>query len=445
MHPTRSGRLLFIAHEFPPSAGGGVQRLTKFARYLGEMGWDIQVLSATPVPGRPRDETLLGEVDGIRVFRRPARHIAGYIAGVLRPLKRMKAVVPGAAAAGASSGTPGAAEGRGPLSGRISRWLAVPDDAVLWARDIPVVAARMHREAPFAAIVASGPPYSALVGAVRAGERLQVPVIADLRDPWSGNLHAVWPTTWHQRRFHALEREVMERVAGVTAVSEVIAAEAIAYGAKRAEVIPNGFDAADMPAWSPDTSAPLRIAFLGQFSPGVADPAGFFAGVAAARGSEPLLADLRIDVVGPAAPWAVESAHRVGLGDAVVFHGFKPYAEALRVIAAADAGLIVLADSPGSKGVYSGKLFDYVGIGIPILLYGPPEGAAADVVRATGCGAVVRYGDLAQVEAAVIALAREKASGGVQCQSSQAVRATYDRREQVRVLSRMIEDVITAR
>ncbi len=441
MKPTRSRRLLFIAHEFPPSAGGGVQRLTKFARYLSELGWDVQVLSATPVPGRPRDETLVSQVADIPVFRRPARHIAGYVAAVLRPLKRMKGA---ASAAGASSGTPGRSEGRGPLSSRVSRWLAVPDDAVLWARDIPAAAARMHREGPFAAIVASGPPYSALVGAVRAGERLNVPVIADLRDPWSGNLHAVWPTPWHQRRFHALEREVMERVSAVTAVSEVIAAEALEYGAKRAEVIPNGFDVADMPEWAPDTAAPLSIAFLGQFSPGVADPAGFFAGLAAARKAEPLLHNARVDIVGPRAPWAVESARAAGLGESVVFHGFKPYAEALRMIAAADAGLIVLADSPGSKGVYSGKIFDYVGIGIPILLYGPPDGAAADLVRATGCGAVVPYGDPKRVQAALTDLAKAKAAGGPPCRPAASVRAMYDRREQVQVLSRMIEDVIEA-
>lgn len=443
MHPARTRRLLFIAHEFPPSAGGGVQRLTKFARYLSELGWDIQVLSATPVPGRPRDETLLGQVAGLPVFRRPAHHVAAEIAGLLRPLKGLKRVMPGVTGTAAASGTPGGSGGRDPLSGRIARWLAVPDDAVLWARDIPGVAARLHAEAPFSAILASGPPYSALVSAVRAGQRLGVPVVADLRDPWSGNLNVRWPTRWHQRRFHALEREVMQQVVAVTAVSDVIAMEAREYGARRVEVIPNGFDSADMPAWTPEKSAPLRIAFLGQFSPGVADPAGFFAGFASAREREPLLRDARVDIIGPIAPWARDAAHRAGLGDSVVFHGFKPYQEALQMVSTADAGLIVLAAVPGSEGVYSGKLFDYVGIGIPVLLYGPPEGAAAGVVNASGCGVVVPYGSPAAVDAALVDMARAKASDEPLCHPSDEVRSMYDRREQVRVLSGIIEEAVS--
>ena len=442
MQPVHRRRLLFIAHEFPPSAGGGVQRLSKYARYLGDLGWDVQVLSADPIPGRPRDTTLLDQVAGISVARRPARHISAVIAGLLRPLKRFKGVMPGAVAAGASSGVPGGSEGQRPLSGRIARWLAVPDDAVLWARGLPRLIARMHRETPFSAILASGPPYSALIAAVRAGSHLGIPVVADMRDPWSGNLHARWPTAWHQRRFHALEREVMSRVAAVTAVSRVIADEALEYGAVRATVIPNGFDAGDMPAWTPDQAAPLRVAFLGQFSPKVADPAGFFAGVAAAREIEPLLEGMRIDVIGASAPWTVAAVHDTGLDDVVVFHGFRPYQEALKMVSAADAGLIVLADVPGARGVYSGKLFDYLGIGIPVLLYGPPEGAAADLLEAAGCGVVVPYGDPSAVTETLVRMARAKSSGEPLCHPVDAVRATYDRREQVGVLSRILEDVI---
>lgn len=42
-------RLLFIAYEYPPSAGGGAQRIAKFVRFLREDGWDIRVLTAEPV------------------------------------------------------------------------------------------------------------------------------------------------------------------------------------------------------------------------------------------------------------------------------------------------------------------------------------------------------------------------------------------------------------
>jgi len=46
-------RLLLIAFHFPPLQGStGVHRSLAFARYLGQHGWEVTVLTVTPVPTR---------------------------------------------------------------------------------------------------------------------------------------------------------------------------------------------------------------------------------------------------------------------------------------------------------------------------------------------------------------------------------------------------------
>lgn len=415
-------------------------RVAAWTRMLADEGWDVRVLTAEPVPGRPLDPSLEADVASIEVVRLPARNVTARIAALIRPVKRMRGALK---RTGAGAGTGGDGRSASPASSRIARWLAVPDDAVFWARRVPAMAARMLSQRPCDAIVASGPPYSALVAAVRVSERHGVPVLCDLRDPWRGNINLRWPTAFHARRSEALERFVMERASAVTAVSSVIAEEARALGAPLVEVVPNGFDPARVkPAAA--SPGPLRLAFLGRFSPAVFDPAHLFGAVRSAAdtcGGDALT----LDVYGPDADWIGDAVRASGADGLVTRHGFKPYAEAVAAVAGADVGVIVIADRPGSAGIYSGKLFDYLGIGVPVLLYGPPGGVAADVVREAG-GVVVPYGDRDALAAALVSLAVRKAERGtLEMPTSPAVRARYDRRAQVARVSELVADAIGGR
>lgn len=446
-------RILLIAHGFPPSAGGGVQRLTKFARFLRDEGWDLCVIAAEPLHGRPTDEQLLGEVEGITISRLPARDITTAIARILSPGKAVLGVIrcllqwrradarrPGEVMTTAP-GT-GRERARSPLSSRLAKWVAMPDEAVLWSWSVPAEAARLHAVMPFDVVLASGPPYSALLAGVRAGERLKSPVVLDMRDAWSNAYHSDWPTRRQRERFVALESEAVRAAAAVVAVSDAIAGEAVEAGARRVRTIPNGFDPAEMPVWTPQPGGPLRLAYMGRLSPGVSDPTVLFTALGRARAIEPGLAGCVIDIIGPDVPWAREVALRAGVEDAVRFTGFKPYREALAAVAAADHGVVLLEDGPASAGVFSGKFFDYLGIGMPVIVLGPDSSGAAAVVREAGCGVVVGGGDVEQVSQTLVELARRKRGGADASVPAPAVRSRYDRREQVRELSALLAEVL---
>jgi len=55
-------QVLLIAYLFPPIGGGGVQRAVKMARYLGEFGWRVHVLTVEPLYHATLDESLLEEI-----------------------------------------------------------------------------------------------------------------------------------------------------------------------------------------------------------------------------------------------------------------------------------------------------------------------------------------------------------------------------------------------
>ena len=80
-----------------------------------------------------------------------------------------------------------------------------------------------------------------------------------------------------------------------------------------------------------------------------------------------------------------EWALGLGLGDALALEGFRPHAEALAAMRAADV-LLLLVPRAGGRGlsVVSGKVYEYLAAERPILALVPPEGDAAALLRDTG-------------------------------------------------------------
>ena len=62
-------RVLVVAYVFPPAGGAGVQRVTKFVKYLPEFGWDCSVLTVANPSVPVFDETLAKDVPESTVVR----------------------------------------------------------------------------------------------------------------------------------------------------------------------------------------------------------------------------------------------------------------------------------------------------------------------------------------------------------------------------------------
>lgn len=432
--------LLVIAYEFPPTAGPGVQRITALTKYLQRLGWRVSVVCAETISSAPTDPSMLADVAGAHVVALPGRHVATAIARLLAPLKREGS----AHAAPAATAVAPAAAARRPLSGRISRWIAVPDDAIFWRKSAARAAFRINANDPVDVVLASGPPYSAMLAGCDFARLFGTPLVLDLRDPWRDNAALHWPTAWHRNRSVRLERQAMAHAAAVLAVSEPIAEEARSLGAAEAVVLPNGFDREHVPAWKPDASAPLTLAFMGRFSSALTDPEPLFAGMALAAARSEAAAAIRLVVAGPEYPWVAELIARYGIADRVQLRGYLPNADALSMVASADVGTIVLADVPGTKAIYSSKLFDYLGIAIPVLLVGPSDCVAADVLREARAGTVVAP-DAESVSAALIELAEAKAARRPAPAPLASVVARFDRESQAAELSALLTRVAAGR
>src|SRR5712691_3457581 len=89
-------RVLVVAYVFPPVGGAGVQRVTKFVKYLPEFGWDATVLTAENPSVPLYDESLLADIPPQTVIVK---------ASTLEPGYALKRMVSANSSAGACDGS----------------------------------------------------------------------------------------------------------------------------------------------------------------------------------------------------------------------------------------------------------------------------------------------------------------------------------------------------
>lgn len=433
--------VLIMTYEFPPSGGGGVQRIAKLARFLPEYGWEAVVVAAEVVPGRPRDDSLMSDVASVHVERTPARHVSTALSRLMAPGKALSRRLRPTRTSSAPPPAP-AAMGGSSLSLRLSRWVAMPDDAAYWIGPAVEAAVALGTERRVSAVYASGPPFSVLVAAEKVARRLGVPLVTDMRDGWDTNPLLRYPTARHRARALELERSVLAASAATVATAPSIAEEATRLGANNVHLIPNGFDADDLPPRAQDVSAPLRLAFMGRVYPGLTDPAPLVAALARAGASGGATSAAEFDLVGS---WPAELEEHVaasGAGARVHFHAYRPHREALELVARADVGVAIVSGSDSAQGATPAKLFEYLGMGMSVLLLAPGDGFPAAVLAETGGGLCVSPSDPAALDAALADLAARKATGTLPMPDA-AIVARYDRRQIARRVASVLDSVTT--
>src|SRR6266566_1682731 len=120
-------RVLFVAYLFPPVGGAGVQRTTKFVKYLPEHGWLPSVLTVSNPSVPAWDQSLLREVPESVTVRRARTWEPSYAAKAAVSARTPE----NGARAGSSNGL-GLKAALKATAHRMAKLLLQPDPQVLW-------------------------------------------------------------------------------------------------------------------------------------------------------------------------------------------------------------------------------------------------------------------------------------------------------------------------
>lgn len=422
-------KILIISFSFPPYNSIGALRVGKTAKYLTLFGHQVRVISA-------KDQALpLGlecEIPDSWVEHTRWIDVNAPVHGLLGGRVRV-----------ASQGYATEGPGKGILArlGRVYRDIVnFPDGRIGWYPFALRAGIRMARDWSPDVIYASSAPPTSLLVAAQISARTHIPWVGELRDLWCDNHYRECGPV-RQRLEEHLERRVLESALGLITVSEPLAKTLEAKHDPPVGVVLNGYDPID--GEGEDTTAVLptdrlNIIHTGTIYAGKRDPSPLFEAVRALgdKGER-----IHVTFVGRVLGDVKALAERYGLEPQVSTLRAVPYRTALAMQRAADVLLLLLWNDPREKGVYTGKLFEYIGAGRPILAVGNTDTAAAQLVMQEGFGfAAANCDDIARQ---LDRWLREKDEGTLLSVSHRSV-ARFTREYQTRVFESLLEQWLAA-
>ncbi|HTB71014.1 MAG TPA: glycosyltransferase [Solirubrobacteraceae bacterium] len=397
-------RLLLVTHRSIEQDGGPAARWRAFARYLPEHGWELDVLSAAARAGAAEFEA-----GSARAVARRATAMAR-VGRLSEPVFSLAGMRPDAL----------------PLS-------------ILWT---PRGARRVRRwieERRPDLVLASGPPIAGPLAA-RIGVPAHVPLVVELRDLWAGSpafdaggrtLARVEDWLLHGAR----------RVVACTPEAVCDLRRRHPDLAPRVVEIANGFDPqirSIAQQWQPSPSREARGRALTLLHSGTLTPARPIGPVIRALGDARLAGGVRLVLHGYLSPTSraeVEQAGRCG-GPPIELHAPAPWADAVRRIAAADAGLITQARAAGDETAVASKVYEYLALGKPVVCVSD-GGATEALLRRLGAEELCARLDRPETIVAALLRLRE---GAVRRPPPERLEA-YDRRALASRMAALLEEV----
>jgi glycosyltransferase involved in cell wall biosynthesis len=385
-------RLLIITYYFPPETSVGAHRWRAMSSWLRRFGHEVTVLTTRAfgtlpddVEGTERAFDLAGSPTLRRLLRRPELDTAP------------------APPAGASPGAPQApgAGGRSQKVPAILGDLLVPDAHLLgWDPGAARTARRLVRERGIDCVVTSGPPHSTHLVPLALGHRRPA-WVADFRDGWSFEpLRGPWPLPGQARLDAYFERKVVKEAQAVIGVTRPIADDLAARLDARSMHVPNGWDPeldgavaeAAVPPLDPDTVTVVHAGRLYVEGTNRRDPSSLGPALRRLLARRPEAAErLRIVIAGPLEVEEERYLAELDPADMVRHVGHLPRESLMALERQADALLLVTA--PKLVSLATGKLFEYLAAGTPIIALAQGNDAAR-IVEETGTGVTMPVDDV---------------------------------------------------
>ncbi len=404
-------RILLISYYWPPAGGGGVQRWLKMSKYLPEMGYDLTVYTTSNGEAPVVDESLVNEVHpDIKVIQTPIWEPYS-LYKKLTGRKKSEKVYSGFITDKKESWTQ-------KLSVFIRGNFFIPDARKFWIRPSITFLKKYLKTNQVDVIISTGPPHSMHLIALGVTKEINIPWIADFRDPWTNIdfYDQLRLTDWADRKHKKLEQKVLANATKVVTVSHSWANDFKRLSNREdILVIPNGFDHTDFEGDKVKLSPTFTLCHIGSMNKD-RDPKALW-GVLKKLVDAKRLESLEIRLIGQVDHSIFHSIEVNGLTPYLKHIPFMPHDLVITEIRKASVLLLPINDTPNSAGVIPGKLFEYMGANRPILGIGPIDGDSAKILAETHAGVMIDYNDTDSIETEILRLSQDFNSGDLDIDS----------------------------
>jgi glycosyltransferase involved in cell wall biosynthesis len=450
-------KVLFIAYHFPPIGGSGVQRSVKFVKYLPQFGWQPYVIATDRDEEQGVDTSLVADIPmGVSVWRVPAprpqpvQRLAKLVRWQPAPGPVFSATFDPAVTSSDSVGTSFVRRLRRLALSPLSLIQTPPvDNNLYWSLRIVSLARRIIREEGIDAILTTAPPWSPTLTGALLQALTGRPWIADFRDPWTDNSYVYQSTGIRRRIDQNVERAVLKRARAIISVTDPVLSKLRKKTPSRNPgkpyvTIPNGFDRDDfIGKYTDDDKVVARdrqsITFLhpGQAYQGVSLP--ILLALQRMQPTHDIIERLRFHFVGYMHPRDRQSIQASSFSSLFQLDLERvSHPTAIGLMKSSHVLLLLLRGAPEAS---SGKVYEYMMTGVPVLALA--AGVGAGLVRRSGIGCAIDPDDIESLTEILSQIALDY--DGFRAQYYQPrwdVINEYDRRVLARELAGVLDHVM---
>ena len=394
-------KVLIITYYWPPSGGGGVQRWLKFVKFLRDFGWEPVIYTPANPEFPAIDTTLSKDIPhGVEVITTP----------IWEPYQFYKRFTGKKQTTEIGSGF--LAEKKSPgFIEKLSVWvrgnLFIPDARKFWIKPSSRFLLKYLKTNKIDAIVSTGPPHSMHLIALRLKKQLNMPWLADFRDPWTDidYYKDLKISAWADKRHKSLEIETVTTCDAMVVVSREMKINYEKMGGKNVHLITNGFDRDDMDFREIARDTKFSVSHIGTLPPSL-NLKGLWQVLADLSETLPGFGDnLEIKLVGKVDQSVTDDLSAQHLTNQLTRIEYVAHDRAALLMK--QSAILLLAinkESPNAKGILTGKFFEYLASGRPILAIGPTDGDLAQILQESEAGFIAEYDDTGQIKKIVLDL-----------------------------------------
>jgi galactitol-specific phosphotransferase system IIB component len=395
--PSGAGGLkaLIITYYFPPAGGPGVQRWLKFVKYLPDFG--IQPIVYIPEnPTYPIiDEGLVGEISEKAIILKHKIWEPYMLASFLSKNKTKKissGIIPN--------------QKKQSFLDKVFLWirgnLFVPDARVFWVKPSVKFLEKYIVENNIDTIITSGPPHSLHLIGLKLKQKYNLKWFADFRDPWTtiGYHKSLRLSGYASKKHKALEYKVLNTADAIIVTSKTTKTEFQAITSKPISVITNGYDSENVGQQTLDTT--FSLAHIGSFL-SERNPRILWESLVELIAEIPdFKTHLEIKLIGAVSQEVLGTINQFGLKPYLNNLGYVSHNKAIAHQKKSQVLLLIEIDSPDTKSIIPGKLFEYMVSNRPIIAIGPKESDFAEIITTTNTGVFFDYTEKTKLKSVIL-------------------------------------------
>lgn len=356
--------IVIITTWFPPKIGVAVNRMHSFAKYLSKEKYHISVITTS------ENNTTTAIMGDVSVFRIPNKQFLkpphfnndNFLTHKLKVLWKV-------------------------FVHKIQ-----PNDYVGWTKESIVKLTEIHSKTPIDLIISSfSPVASHLIALGFIKQHPTIKWIADMRDEMS-----ITPLIDEKTKkyYQSIEKEINKYASALTSVSEPILSDfkKALPNIQHFKEIRNGYDH-DLSFSDYNFNDVFTITYCGIFY-GDIKPHTFFKALINYKNKCDL--DFKIKFIGTPKNFTVPNE----LKHHIHFHPKMRSKDVILEMRNTDVNLLINPCS-GRKGVYTGKLFDYLSVGKPILGVVDISDVAANMIKEYNAGEIAGFDNILEIEKAI--------------------------------------------